>query len=167
MINKIYQGVAQVEQAVCKITMLSILGLTFISALSRLINVPLPWSLELTLLLFAWFAFLAASQATRHGAHLGVNVFVKLLPQKIQDIILALNKVMILGFLGFIGYNGVMLSILNFPRQITSLGISYSFVTISLSVGCALMFVSESILLYDQLRIIAGKPKRVGEGTAG
>jgi TRAP-type C4-dicarboxylate transport system permease small subunit len=60
--------------------------------MSRVFGFPLPWSLELTLLLFAWFAFLAASQASRRKTHLGVDILTMHLPLRVQKIIQIINK---------------------------------------------------------------------------
>ena len=155
--SKLFKKIIWLEETINKIILFVIIFLTFVAAMSRAFKFPLPWSLDLTLLLFAWFAFLAASQATRKNAHMGVDFLTSRLPKKIQEIIVVFNKTLIILFLLLIGYNGIILSIANFKRQISSLGISYTFVTMSVTVGCLLMMIEETILLYNQIQIIRGK----------
>jgi TRAP-type C4-dicarboxylate transport system permease small subunit len=124
--------------------------------MSRSFGFPLPWSMDLTMLMFGWFGFLAASQATRRGAHLGVDILTRLFPKKVQQQIALVNKVIMSIFLAVMIYCGFALSVNNSQRMINSLNISYSVTTMSLSVGCLLMLISLIIQIVQQIRVVRG-----------
>jgi TRAP-type C4-dicarboxylate transport system permease small subunit len=155
--KKLYKGVVRCEQYLSRILFAAIVLLTFGAAMSRVFGFSLPWSMDLTLLLFGWFAFLAASQATRRKAHLGVDLITSRLPIKTQYIIDLINKVIMAAFLIFLAWHGFSLSITNSERMLTALSISYSFVTLSLSVGCLLMVVSLIIQVVQRILVLSGR----------
>lgn len=98
IMNDLYKTIVKLEQYISKIILFFIIGLTFIAAMSRAFNFPLPWSIDVILLLFCWFAFFAASQATRRKANLGVDIIVRHLPKTVQNIIDLINKLLITFF---------------------------------------------------------------------
>ncbi|MGI5173967.1 TRAP transporter small permease [Treponema sp. OMZ 840] len=157
IMNDLYKTIVKLEQYISKIILFFIIGLTFIAAMSRAFNFPLPWSIDVILLLFCWFAFFAASQATRRKANLGVDIIVRHLPKTVQNIIDLINKLLITFFLICMGYSSLRLSITNVKRLITSLDISYSFITASLFVGCVLMTISEIIQIVERIQIMREK----------
>ena len=169
---RIYRGIVKIEEFLSRALLLTIILLTFIAALSRASNYPLPWSLELTLLLFAWFSFLAGSQATRRKANMGVDFLVRLLPKTAQNVVDLINKLLILIFLGYVGAYAVVQAVVNFRQQIDSLRISYSFITLSLAAGALLMMISIVIQIVQRILIMAGKATEeefeyLEEGEAG
>ena len=156
-IKDLYAIVVKAEQYVSRTILFFIIGLTFAAAMSRAFNFPLPWSIDIILLLFCWFAFCAASQATRRKANLGVDILIRHFPKKVRDVIDLINKLLITAFLIIMGFGSLKLSVTNVKRLITSLNISYSFITSALFVGCTLMVVSEIIQIVEKIRIICGK----------
>lgn len=155
-LKKGYNFIIKIENIFARTLLIIIIILTFIAAISRAIDVPLPWSLDLTLLLFAWFAFLSASQSTRRNANLGVDIIVRHLPKNVQNIIELFNKSLIVAFLAYIGYYCTNMAIIGWKQKITALNISYSFVTISLVVGCILMIISTLIQMVQRIMVIRG-----------
>lgn len=153
-IRLLYKGLVFVEGFLSKILFILITLLTFISAMSRVFGFPLPWSLELILVFFAWFSFLSASQAVRRKTLLGIDIFTRHLPHKVQHVLEIINNILILCFLAVLGYAAFILSVNFSVRQIASLQISYSVVSASLFAGCFLMFLSECIHLVNQLRYL-------------
>jgi TRAP-type C4-dicarboxylate transport system permease small subunit len=154
---RIYGAVIKAEQYFSRTLLVVIIFLTFMAAMSRTFDFPLPWSLDLTLLLFAWFAFLASTQAARRNAHMGVDILVKYLPGKVRGIIDVFNKALMLAFLIYIGYNAAALAIVNRKQQIDSLYISYSFITFSLVTGCLLMGIGIAIQMAQRIMVLSGK----------
>lgn len=155
--KRLYQIIIRAEQYISRAILFIIIGLTFAAAVSRAFDFPLPWSIDVTLLLFCWFAFLAASQSTRRKANLGVDIITKHLPKPVQNIIELVNKALIIAFLVLMGVYSLKLAITNVKRLITSLDISYSFITIALFVGCVLMVISEVIQIIEHIGVIRGK----------
>ena len=64
--------------------MMTIAGLTFYQVIMRYVfNSASSWSEELIRFVFVWCSFIAAAVGVREGIHIGINIFVNLLPQKL------------------------------------------------------------------------------------
>lgn len=58
---------------------------TFVQVVLRYVfNSGFVWALELTVYLFAWLVLFGASYGIKRSAHLGVDAFVKIFPEKTQ-----------------------------------------------------------------------------------
>ncbi|MEC9490134.1 MAG: TRAP transporter small permease, partial [Halanaerobiales bacterium] len=95
---------------------------------------------DLAQLLFVWVVFLGADRALQTNNHIGVDFFVNFLPRKFKKFIYIIHYLFILLFLSGIIYYGFDLTISNFSRNFSTLGISYSYATAAVPVGCLLMF---------------------------
>lgn len=157
MVRKLYIRVIRLEQLVTRLLLVVIILLTFGSAMSRTFGFPLAWSMDLVMLMFAWFGFLAASQSTRRGAHLGVDILTNLMPRKMRLGVMLFNKILMAVFIAVIAYASFMQSISNMERMIGSINLTYSAITISLSVGCVLIFISLCIQICEQIQVLRGK----------
>ncbi|MGI9433961.1 MAG: TRAP transporter small permease [Geminicoccaceae bacterium] len=70
---------------------------TFANAVLRYTtDASLNWSVEVVQLVFPWFIMAGAVMAAQHGRHIGVELFVALLPTKIARWIAIPNQVLIL-----------------------------------------------------------------------
>lgn len=72
----------------------------------------LSWALELTGYMFAWMVLIGASYGVRVGAHIGVDVFVKLLPRASHRFLAALVAILGIVYCGILlvgSYDYVML----------------------------------------------------------
>jgi TRAP-type C4-dicarboxylate transport system permease small subunit len=127
------------EEWISKALLVLIVVLVFFAAVMRSIGYPVPWSVDMAQLFFAWFAFLGASQALRRDSHIGVDVLTRILPERYQRIINIVHLILIGIFLSVIAYFGVILSMKNYARIIYSLQLSYSFISISVAFGSMLM----------------------------
>ncbi|GAB6087211.1 TRAP transporter small permease [Alkaliphilus crotonatoxidans] len=116
--------------------------LVFIAALVRWIGFPIAWSIDAAQLLFGWVVFLGADIALKNDSHIGVDMLVNRLSIKTRRIIKIVNLLCIQAFLTIIIYHGVNLSIDNYERLFNTLRLSYSYATISVPVGCTLMFLT-------------------------
>mgnify|MGYP000011608025 CR=1 FL=1 len=62
--------------------------ITFANVVMRYgFNQNILWALELTVFLFGWLVLLGASYAVKKGAHLGVDVVIKILPPEPRRIL--------------------------------------------------------------------------------
>ena len=74
--------VTHLEEAFLSLLLVSMTLLVFAEVVMRFgFNAGIHWAQELTLLLAAWFVLYGASYGIKVGAHIGVDVFVKLLPR--------------------------------------------------------------------------------------
>jgi len=154
MIRNIYTKIIKIKYVALNILLILIIILTFLAAMSRAFSFPLPWSLELVLLLFAWFVFLAASQSSEYRRHLGVDLLTSKFPKKVQLGLSISSHVLCLAFQGFIAVNAFILCVTDNKRVLASLNCSYSWITASLGVGMVFMLFAEIDYLIQDYREI-------------
>jgi TRAP-type C4-dicarboxylate transport system permease small subunit len=154
LIVRIIKALRFAEEYLASIIMIMIVVLVFIAASSRYLGSPINWSVDLAQGLFVWVVYLGASLATREDRHIGVSYFVDLLPPAAKQAVTIAGNLLVITFLAFVVYYGILISIINVNRQLTSIPISYSFVTIAASVGCFLMMLTiifKTISLFNKL----------------
>lgn len=61
--------------------------ITFANVIARAQNSNILWALEATVYLFAWLVLLGASYGVKHTFHIGVDIVVRLLPQKVRRVV--------------------------------------------------------------------------------
>lgn len=158
MLKKFYIVLIKLEEALAKALLLAIITATFISAFCRYVfNSSWMWSLDLILLMFAWFAFFSSSQAIRRRSVISVTIFTDRLPKKARQIIDVFNDVLMVAFMVVIIYYTVYISIMNWRQTITSMQISYSWVLLSLAVGGVLMTIGLLTQTYQHIMVALGK----------
>lgn len=82
MLSKI---VSRFEEGFLSLLIVSMTLLVFAEVIARFgFNAGIHWAQEVTLLLAAWFVLFGASYGVKVGAHIGVDVFVKLFPKNIH-----------------------------------------------------------------------------------
>lgn len=150
--SKLYSKYVVFEETLTKILLVIIIALVFYAAVVRWIGFPLPWSVEMAQLFYAWFAFLAAAQALRRKAHIGVDFITRRFPNKIQNITTIIEYIIICMFLLFMIYSSIQLSINNAVRQLNALPISYSFITISIAFGCFSMLITSILHIISLIK---------------
>jgi len=136
--------------------------LIFAGGVGRLMGYPLNWSGDAATALFAWACFLSADIAWRHNALMSVDLFVGRLSPSWRHALGIASHLIVLTFLAFIVIAGLWLAWISRARTFQGLpNVSYSIVTLSLPVGCALMFLTSVFKLLDQIK--AG-PRPAAEG---
>ena len=102
--NAIRSLVARFEETVIAALLAGMTLVTFSQVIARYIfNSGWHAALELTTIMFAWLVLFGASYAMRVGAHLGVDVLIRLLPTP------AYRAMAVLGALACIVYAGILL----------------------------------------------------------
>jgi TRAP-type C4-dicarboxylate transport system permease small subunit len=168
--NKIYEFICKKEMLIaeCALGILSLL--VFTAAVGRFLHYPLNWAMDVATFLFAWTVFLGADAAMRLDRLFCIEVITGKLPQKGQLYLKFINYTIIVIFLvGMIGY-GSWLSYTTRLRTFQGIpGFSYSWVTISVPIGCALMLITAILKIRTFWRAIStgeSLPKRE-EGVSG
>lgn len=132
--------------------LLVITGLVFIAAVMRFFGHPLIWSVDMAQLLLIWLCFFGATRAMRERAHLGVDLLVRYIPRRFRLVLeLAMAAAFII-FMGVLAVEGYKLTLLNAERIFGDSGMSYSFVTIAVPVGCVLLSITIIANAIDALR---------------
>lgn len=119
-----------------------ITGLVFFSALGRFIRHPLNWAQDLSLLLFAWVVFLGADLSLRKADFVRVDMLISQFPMKIQKWLYYFWYILTILFLCLLTRYGFPLAIENSKRLFQTLGISYSWATISVPIGSILIIIT-------------------------
>jgi TRAP-type C4-dicarboxylate transport system permease small subunit len=119
--------------------------LVFLSAVARGIRHPLNWAQDVSLLLFAWVVFLGADLALRKADFVRVDMFIIRFPHKVQKFLYYFFYAIVIAFLGILIIYGIPLCIDNSKRLFQTLGISYSWATISVPVGSMFFVVTPGI----------------------
>ncbi len=168
--KKIYEFICKKEMLIaeCALGILSLL--VFAAAVGRTLYYPLNWAMDAATFLFAWAVFLGADAAMRLDRLFCIEVITKKLPQKTRLYLQCVNYTIIIVFLvGMIGY-GLFLSYTTRLRTFQGIpGFSYTWVTLSVPFGCALMLITAILKIKTFLRAIStGEPigKRE-EGVSG
>ncbi len=143
--------------------------LVFAAAVGRFLYHPINWAMDAATFLFAWAVFLGADAAMRLDRLFCIEVITGKLPQKAQLYLKVINYAIIIIFLvGMIGY-GLRLSYTTRLRSFQGIpGFSYTWVTLSVPFGCALMLITAILKIKTFVRaILTGESIEKREGVSG
>ena len=149
--KKFYEKVCKLEELIALILVAGIAVLVFVSALMRTFGHPLNWAQDVALI------FLGSDVAMRGSGLIGVDLFVKKFPAGVQKVLDILFKVIIAAFLCVLIYYGYGMTTTGWARQITSLHISYSWVTMAVPVGSFFMLISTILNIIERVKTPAGQ----------
>ncbi|SEL29641.1 TRAP-type C4-dicarboxylate transport system, small permease component [Roseovarius azorensis] len=114
------------------------------------IAAPLPWSEELARYCFVWIVFLGGAVGLSRGIHLGVDLFVNMLPRKARRGLDALTNALIAGFAATVIYASFPVINMNMFQRSPALGMQMSWIYIAIPVSMALIFLicAERLVAY-------------------
>jgi TRAP-type C4-dicarboxylate transport system permease small subunit len=164
--HKAYAFICKAEMFLAKYTLLVLSVLVLAAAIARTIRYPINWAIDAATFLFAWCVFLGGDIAMRENRLFCITLLLDRLPPKARPSVQIANWIIIAGFLVFmIGY-GIKLCFITRYRAFQGIpGLSYTWVTLSVPVGCALMLVSTVRRLRDLFHAARhGEPARVAQG---
>lgn len=125
--------------------------LIFAGGIARMLGEPLNWTGDAATCLFAWACFLSADIAWRNNSLMAIEVLTERLPERTQVLLRYLNYALICGFLIYLIAMGLYLSWISRIRSFQGIPeISYSWVTMSLPVGAALLLLTTLLKLRDE-----------------
>jgi TRAP-type C4-dicarboxylate transport system permease small subunit len=144
---KFYKGFCKIEETLVAAFVAIITFLVFLSAVARGIKHPINWAQDLALLLFAWAVFFGADFALRKADFVRVDMFIRILPAKVQKFLYYFFYVVAVIFLGILVRFGIPLCFDNAKRLFQNMGISYSWATASVPAGSILLIITIVIKL--------------------
>lgn len=151
-VKKVYNAYCKAEEFLFSFLFAVMVALVFSSAIARGIGKPLAWSLDVAQLLLCWTSLVGADVAFRHDKFIGLDLFTRKMPVKVQKVLeIVVLVLMQVAFCIFI-YYGVLLSIKSWKRSFQTLPISYSFVTIALPVMSTLMTLTNILKITDKVK---------------
>ena len=146
------RGLARIEELLSKVLLALLVLLVFVPAVTRTFNRPIIWSIEIAQLLFAWLAFLGASQAMRADAHIGVDVLTRHLPPRLRQVVALFNLALIAAFLAALLWYGLELTFVSVDRRFMTTNLSFAFATAAAPLGAALLLLTTIGKLFEILR---------------
>jgi len=150
--KRINEVISKLEHQVGTVMLISIVVLVFASAVLRLFDFPIIWSVDASQLMFVWISMIGADLALKKRSHMGVDLLVRSFPVKLQKVIALISYILCGAFIVFIAYWGIRLCILNYLRTYQTLKISYSFATAAIPTIALCMFSSLLEQIIDLLR---------------
>ena len=168
--KEIYEWICRQEMRIAEWSLAILSFLVFAAAVARFLYHPMNWAMDAATFLFAWTVFLGADAAMRLDRLFCLEVVTHRLSPKAQLYLKIINYVIIVLFLlGMIGY-GLWLSYTTRLRTFQGIpGFSYTWVTLSVPFGCALMLTTAVLKIKtfrQALSTGAGIEKR-DEGVSG
>jgi TRAP-type C4-dicarboxylate transport system permease small subunit len=151
-----YEWICKNEMLIAKGSLGLLALLVFAAAVGRFLYHPMNWAMDVATFLFAWTVFLGADAAMRMDRLFCIEVITAKLPSKAQLYLKVINYLIIIVFLiGMIGY-GSWLSYTTRLRTFQGIpGFSYTWVTLSVPLGCALMLVTSILKIKAFWRAIS------------
>ncbi|MDE0305895.1 MAG: TRAP transporter small permease [Albidovulum sp.] len=105
------------------------------------IAAPLPWSEELARYCFVWIVFLGGAIGLSRGIHLGVDLFVNLLPDRFRPGLEALSNAFIAVFAATVVYASYPVINMNMLQRSPALGVQMSWIYIAIPISMCLIFL--------------------------
>jgi TRAP-type C4-dicarboxylate transport system permease small subunit len=157
--------VAEVSTRIVKAILGSIMAIIVLITLAAVwwryvINAPIAWTEQVSNMLFVWTVFLGSAVLYREKLHIGVDMFVNMLPQRFSGLAFWFIEICNLIFIVTLFIYGLKLSIDVIPQTYGALDITPAVYYFAAPVSCALM------ILYFIEKIV-DPSKRVPTGHAG
>lgn len=151
--RRLHEWLGGIEAVVAAVLLVAMVLLIFGGGIARLMAMPQNWTIDFATCFFAWACFLCADIAWRRDALMSIELVTERLSPAVQRVLLNLNYVLVAGFMVYIIYAGLLLSWTSRARSFQGIpAISYSWVTMSLPVGAALILLTTLLKLHDSLR---------------
>ena len=165
-----YQWICKNEMLIAKGSLGLLALLVFAAAVGRFLYHPMNWAMDVATFLFAWTVFLGADAAMRMDRLFCIEVITEKLSPRAQLYMKVINYgIIVIFLLGMIGY-GSWLSYTTRLRTFQGIpGFSYTWVTLSVPLGCALMLITSILKIKAFLRALStGEPiEKREEGVSG
>lgn len=148
----LYQRVCAAEAWVAAALLLLMVVLIFLGGVMRTLGQPINWSNDVATAVFAWACFLCADVAWRNNALMSIDLVTERLPPKLRKLCIYCNYAIITAFLAYAIVGGIWLSWISRIRTFQGIPeVSYSWVTLSMPFGSALLLVTAIIKIREEL----------------
>jgi TRAP-type C4-dicarboxylate transport system permease small subunit len=152
MLRNLHRWLGKIEVVVAATFLVVMLGLIFYGGIARLLAHPQNWTIDLATCLFAWACFICADLAWRRNSLMSITLLTERLAGGAQRALMHVNYAIIAAFLVYVMYAGTWLSWISRARSFQGIPeVSYSWVTMSLPVGAALLLLTTAIKVADDV----------------
>lgn len=157
---RFYAALCAWEARIAGTFLVLMVALIFLGGVARMAGMPLNWTGDAATALFAWACFLCADIAWRRNALMSIELVTSRLAAPLQRALRLANHFAIMAFLLYIVGMGLWLSWVSRARSFQGIPeISYSWVTMSMPVGAALLLATTALKVRDELRGVAPAPQ--------
>jgi TRAP-type transport system small permease protein len=151
--KRIYEVICAAEGLIAGTFLVLMVVLIFLGGVMRMLGQPINWSADAATALFAWACFLCADIAWRRNSLMSIEVVTSRLPTRAALALRMANYALISAFLVYLISTGLYLSWISRIRSFQGLpSVSYSWVTMSLPVGAALLLITTMLKVRAELR---------------
>jgi TRAP-type transport system small permease protein len=158
-VSKLYDRLCAAEAVLAGTLLVLMVALIFLGGVLRVFGYPINWSTDFATAFFAWACFLCADIAWRRNALMSIDFLVNRLPAKAQVAVRYANYAIISGFLVYLMVMGTWLAWTSRARSFQGIPeISYSWVTMSLPVGAALLLATTVLKFRSDRQPADGRP---------
>jgi TRAP-type C4-dicarboxylate transport system permease small subunit len=152
-VARFYQRLCAAEAFIAAVLLILMVLLIFLGGVMRMLGTPINWSTDAATCFFAWACFLCADIAWRNNSLMSIEILMDRLPANLQSACRLLNYAIIVAFLVYLIGAGSYLSWISRVRTFQGIpGVSYSWVTLSLPVGAALLLITTMLKVRSELR---------------
>jgi TRAP-type transport system small permease protein len=151
-VRRLYERLIAAEAVVAATLLVLMVALIFLGGVMRMAGHPINWSIDFATAFFAWACFLCADIAWRRNSLMSIEVLTRRLPPRLEKACRLVNYLIIMLFLIYVIGMGVWLSWISRERSFQGIPeVSYSWVTMSMPVGAALLLVSTALKIRAEL----------------
>lgn len=152
MLRSLYSSVGKAEAVIGAAFLVLMVALIFVGGVARTMGAPLVWTTDFATCFFAWACFLCADVAWRNDGLISIRLVADRLSARAQRLLTYVNYVLISLFLVYLIWTGLQLSYVSSARSFQGIPwISYSWVTMSLPVGSALLLVTTLVKFWREV----------------
>lgn len=155
--RKFYDGLCFAEALIAQVFLIVMVVLIFMAGFARMAGHPMNWTIDVATCVFAWACFLSADVAWRNNKLMSVDALIKNLSEEMQKKLRLVNHAIIMAFLVYVIPMGTWLSYISRERSFQGIPqFSYSWVTMSMPVGGALLLVTTILKVRKELGLGSG-----------
>jgi TRAP-type C4-dicarboxylate transport system permease small subunit len=152
MLGRFHERVIAAESRLAAALLVLMVALIFLNGVARVLGHPVNWAVDAATCFFAWACFFCADIAWRKGSLMSIGLLVERLPARLQHAVRLVNYAIISAFLVYAVVGGVWLAWVSRERSFQGIPeVSYSWVTMSMPVGAALLLVTTLLKVRDEL----------------
>jgi TRAP-type transport system small permease protein len=145
-----YRSLTRLEAILAGFFLIAMICMVLLGGVARMASMPLNWTIDLSTGFFAWAVFLCADIAWRNNTLMSLDLFTEQLSSTTRRVLDKINLGIIAVFLCYGVWYGVTLAWASRARSFNGIpGVSYSWVTSSIAVGCTLMLITTLIKFKD------------------
>jgi TRAP-type C4-dicarboxylate transport system permease small subunit len=155
-LKRLYEKLCAGEAVLAGTLLVLMVLLIFAGGVSRVLGYPLNWSTDFATAFFAWGCFLCADIAWRRNSLMAIELVTHRLPPAAQKAVRVVNYFIIAAFLVYLSVMGAWLAWTSRVRSFQGIPeISYSWVTMSASVGGLLLLITTVLKLRAEFEGVA------------